>query len=73
MAARIKPKPVPSKDHRVMLRLTRGQYEKLAHAAEVAAVPLAAFCRALIVDAVQQNRLRGITSKRSPAGKAVAA
>ena len=73
MSTRLKPKPAPKKDHLVMVRLSRAQYEKLAQAAAVAGVPLATFCRALVLEGVQQNRLRGIPSKRSPSSSRRAA
>lgn len=72
MAARSKPKVAPT-DHRIMVRLSAKQYENLAQVAEANAVPLAVFCRSVLVRAMKENRLRGITSKRSPAAKGVAA
>lgn len=60
-------------DHQVMVRLSKAQYENLAQLAEASAVPLAVFCRSVLVRATQQDRLRGIPSKRRDTTKGVAA
>jgi uncharacterized protein (DUF1778 family) len=69
MAARNgKARPNKLADHRIMVRLSREQYENLAHAAEASVLPIAVFARSVLVQASKDFRLRGITSKRSPAG-----
>ena len=74
MGNRVKAPKIPRKDQAVLVRFSREQYEKLARAAEASAVPVAVFCRTIVVQGLKDFRLRGISSSRRAAvAKGVAA
>lgn len=62
---KLKPPKPPSKDHVLVLRLARDQYEKIMHASERANVPMSVLCRAIVLKAIDEGRdspLRGNVS-----------